>query len=122
MKKILIAEDDAFLLQAYKAKFEKAGFECVFAQDGNEVFTKLGEFTPDVILLDLIMPLKDGFVVLEEMQSTQWKGIPVIVTSNLEQKEDMERCKQLGATDFIVKSNASLDDIVAKADSYVHIS
>src|SRR5579859_1648359 len=121
MKKILIAEDDKFLASAYRVKLSKAGFEVQIASDGNEAIELLKTFTPDLILLDLIMPVKDGFSTLQDLKANDmWKNIPVIVASNLGQKEDMDKSKQLGATDFIVKSDLSLDDLITKINTLLN--
>jgi len=118
--KILVAEDDNFLMSAYRTKLEKEGFDFRIASDGEEVLTILNDFMPEVILLDLIMPRKDGFAVLEEIQKMEnLKGVPVIVTSNLGQKEDIDRAMALGATDFITKSNLSMSDLMEKIKSAV---
>lgn len=115
MKKILIVEDDDFLVLAYQAKLKKSGFEVEIARDGEEAITLMNKNTPDIILLDLILPKKDGFSTLSEIKSnTKWKDIPVIVASNLGQHEDIDRSLGLGASDYIVKSETSLGEIVAK--------
>lgn len=122
-KKLLIAEDDKFLGSAYKAKLAKAGFEVQLATDGQEALTALQTFTPDLILLDLMMPIKDGFAVLQEVKSDErLKAIPIIVASNLGQKEDTERAISLGANDFIVKSDLSLNSIIEKINKHLGIS
>jgi DNA-binding response OmpR family regulator len=115
MKKILIVEDDKYLIQAYKGKFSKSGLEAMYAEDGSEASELIKTYTPDLILLDLIMPLKDGFMLLAELRANPtFQDTPVLVTTNLEQASDRERCMDLGATDYIVKSNMSLDEIVSK--------
>ena len=115
MKKILIAEDDRFLATAYKIKLTKAGYEVRIAVDGVEALKALAEYVPDLIILDLIMPVKDGFAVLEELKKNDaWKKIPVIVASNLGQKEDMEKATNIGASDFVVKSDLSLENLITK--------
>lgn len=122
MKKILIAEDDQYLINSYRVKFSKSGFEVHMALDGNEVFKILEHFTPDMILLDLVMPGKDGFTVLSELkQNERWKKIPVIVTSNLGQVEDREKAKNLGADDYLVKVQVSLEDIVNKIKTLLSV-
>lgn len=119
-KKILIAEDDNFLVNAYRLKFEKSGFEVQIAFDGNMALEILNKFVPSVILLDLIMPNMDGFSVLAELKKDEkYNKIPVIVTSNLGQKEDIEKAMNLGAKDFFVKSDTSIADIVTKVSSYI---
>lgn len=113
--KILIAEDDNYLVNAYRVKLTKAGYEIKIALDGNEALNALESFAPDLIVLDLVMPKKDGFATLEEIKKNdKWKNIPVIIASNLGQKEDIDRGMKLGATDFIVKSEMSLNDLIAK--------
>lgn len=118
MKKILVAEDDQFLANAYRVKLTKAGFEVQMARDGQEALTALQTFTPDLILLDLIMPVKDGFTTLQELKANPaWQQIPVIVASNLGQTEDMEKSRQLGAADFVIKSDLSLDSVIEKINN-----
>jgi DNA-binding response OmpR family regulator len=115
MKIILVAEDDKFLANAYRVKLTKAGFEPHIARDGQEAIDALQSLKPDLILLDLVMPVKDGFATLEEIKKNDaTKSLPVIVASNLGQKEDIERAQKLGATDFIIKSDLSLDALVTK--------
>lgn len=118
MKKILVVEDDKFLASAYRIKLARAGFEVQLASDGNEAFVVLQHFLPDLILLDLIMPGKDGFATLMQLKADgRYKHIPVIVASNLGQKEDIEKSMKLGATDFIVKSDISMEQVLNKINA-----
>ena len=118
MKKILVVEDDKFLASAYRIKLSKAGFEVQLASDGNEAFVCLQTFLPNVILLDLIMPGKDGFTTLAQLKADErFKHIPVIVASNLGQKEDIDKSMKLGASDFIVKSDISMDQVLNKINA-----
>ena len=120
MQKILIAEDDQFLSKIYKIKLEKAGYSVVIALDGNQAIEEISKSLPDLILLDLMMPIKDGFATLEEIKKNpRWSKIPVLVASNLGQAEDINRAKKLGADDFIIKSDTSLSDIVVKIVSFL---
>lgn len=120
MKKILVAEDDKFLGNAYRVKLTKAGFEIKLATDGAEALKILETFTPDLILLDLVMPVKDGFAALKEIkESDKLKNIPVIIASNLGQKEDVEKGLKLGAKDFFIKSDMSLENLINKINSYI---
>lgn len=117
-KKILIAEDDKYLASAYRVKLQKSDFDVKIASNGEQALAELKTFKPDLLLLDLVMPQKDGFYVLEQMQSDpQLKKVPVIVASNLGQPEDIDKAKKLGAKDYIVKSNMSLADIINKIKS-----
>lgn len=115
MKKILIVEDDNFLANAYRVKLTKAGFEVKNAFDGIEAINALQTFIPDLILLDIVMPRKDGFATLKELkENEQFKNIPVILASNLGQKEDMDRGLKLGAVDFFVKTDFTLNNLIEK--------
>ncbi|HNZ55342.1 MAG TPA: response regulator [Candidatus Paceibacterota bacterium] len=114
-KKILIVEDDEFLRSLNAKRLEGEGFEVLVAVDGNEALTKLTEIKPDLIFLDLLLPNVDGFEVLTKIkQDETTKNIPVIVFSNLGQAEDIEKAKKLGADDFMVKANFTLDDVISK--------
>ena len=118
MKKVLIVEDDAFLAQAYKVKLAKEDMEVKVASDGEEAMAILRDFLPDVILLDLMLPHKDGFSVLQDLHSDAvYSKIPVVVASNLGQKEDIEKSLSLGATDVVIKSETSLTDLVIKINT-----
>lgn len=115
MSKILVVEDDKYLVNAYRVKLTKAGFDVQLALDGEEALKIIPNFLPDLVLLDLILPKKDGFSVLLEMKKNPlWNKIPVIITSNLGQKEDRDRGMKLGAIDYIVKSDITLEAIIEK--------
>ncbi len=123
MKKILVAEDDKFLGNAYRAKLTKAGFEVQIARDGQEAMDMVKTFAPDIILLDLVMPVKDGFTVLAELKiDPGLKTIPVLIASNLGQKEDTDRGMKLGAADYFVKSDLSLNTIIEKINNLIGTS
>lgn len=112
-KYILVAEDDKFYGKIFKRKFSKEGYDVEVASDGEKTLEKMRDKKPDLLLLDLVMPVKDGFEVLEEMQANdQLKGIKVIVISNLGQEGDVEKAKKLGASDYFIKSNVSIKEVV----------
>jgi len=116
-KKVLVAEDDTFLLKVYETKLTKAGYTVITALDGDETLAKIKETSPDLILLDLIMPKKSGFEVLETMKAEGTiQNIPIIVLSNLGQESDTKKALELGATDYFVKSNSSIEDIITSVD------
>lgn len=120
MKKILIAEDDQFLANAYRVKLEKEGFEVVIVFDGEAAINRLKTYQPDLILLDLVMPKKDGFITLKEIKANPaWHNIPVVVTSNLSQEQDFNRAKGLGAIDYFIKSDTPIGHITEKIRSYL---
>ncbi|HEV7454491.1 MAG TPA: response regulator [Candidatus Saccharimonadales bacterium] len=117
---VLVVEDDNFLRTVYATKLTKAGFTIEIATDGIEALELLKTFIPDIILLDLIMPRKDGFSTLEDIKKQEnLRNIPVIITSNLGQQEEIDRVMAMGATDFITKSNLSLNDLIDKINETV---
>lgn len=113
MKKVLIAEDDKPIARALELKLKNSGFEVQVTENGQEAMDKVENESFDIVLLDLMMPLKDGFTFLEERKE---KGIktPVIILSNLSQEADISKTKELGAADYFVKSNTPLVTIVEK--------
>lgn len=120
MKKVLVAEDDRILANTYKLKLTLEEFDVKIASNGQAVLDILATFTPDIIILDLVMPKKDGFTVLEEIKKDpKLKSIPVIVASNLGQHEDLERAKALGAVDYLIKSDMSMSGLVEKIRAHL---
>lgn len=115
MKKILIIEDDSFLQGLEASKLEKENYKVITASSGEEAMRKINEPDIDVILLDLILPDFDGFEILKKIRTIEiLKNIPIIVFSNLSEEKDVNKSKELGATDFIVKSNFTLDELVKR--------
>lgn len=120
MKKILIAEDDTFLANAYRVKLAKESYEVKIVGNGDEVLKALPEFNPDLLLLDLLMPVRDGFSVLTEMKGNPlWSKVPVIVASNLSQPDDIVKATKLGADDYIIKTDLSLKEILVKIQKFL---
>lgn len=113
-KQILVVEDEKPLARALQVKLTKAGFACQTAVNGEEALAVIAKETFDLVLLDLLMPGMDGWDFLENLSKGATKT-PVIVISNLNQSEDIQRAMDLGATDFMVKSDVSLAEIVEKA-------
>ena len=114
-RKILLVEDDVFMLELLSDKLRKSGFEVSVAVDGEECMKVLQSIRPDLVLLDIVMPKVDGLDVLRRMKgSPDLSGIPVIVLSNLGQKEEVERAMDLGAKDYIIKANFTAGEIVEK--------
>ncbi len=111
-KKILIADDEKAISKALVLKLTNVGFLVEAAMNGNEAIEKIKANKFDLIVLDLIMPEKDGFAVLEYMRDNKIT-CPVLVASNLSQEDDLKRAKELGAVDYFIKSNVSLQDIIA---------
>jgi DNA-binding response OmpR family regulator len=112
--KILIIEDDRFLSSILKGRLEKEGFQVEQAFDGEEGLSALRAARPNLVLLDLIMPKKSGFEVLEAMSTDpELSSIPVIIASNLGQDSDIQKAKSLGAIDYFVKVRTSIDQLAA---------
>jgi len=110
-KYILIGEDDKFFAKVYTLKLTSAGFDVLVVNDGEQVLAQAKIRKPDVILLDLIMPKKDGFQTLQELKSSpDLKDIKVVITSALEQPEDIQKVKNLGASGFVDKT--SIENII----------
>ena len=120
MKKILIAEDEEVLLNVLKDRFEAEGWEVTTARDGEEAVESIKKIRPDLVLLDLLMPKKDGFEVLKEIRGDpEFKTLPIIVVlSNLGSGEDIKKALALGANDYFVKTQHPMSEIVEKAKKY----
>lgn len=115
MKKILIVEDDKFLRELIARKLIKEDFEVSEAVDGEEGIKKIIEEKPDLILLDLILPGIDGFEVLARMKKeSALSSIPVIILSNLGQKDDVEKGLKMGAVDYLIKAHFTPGEIIEK--------
>ena len=123
VKKIVLAEDDHILSKYLSAKLrEESGFEVYTAMDGEEAEKVAREVVPDLLLLDIIMPKRNGFEVLESLKGdSKTKDIPVIVLSNLGQESDVARAKELGAVDYFVKVEFEVKDIVDKVKQFLGV-
>lgn len=114
MSKILIIEDNKALLNALKVKFVKEGYDVVTAEDGEEALRLFRE-QPNCVLLDILLPKKTGMEVLEEIQQfPELKKIPVIIISNSGQPVEIERARELGAKDFLIKTDFTPQDVMDK--------
>jgi len=114
-KLILVAEDDPILKNLLGHTF--AGkYQTLYAKDGTEALSLFEHYKPALVMLDLLMPDVDGFAVLEKIRARtdDAKNTPVIVVSNLGQQKDKERAMALGATDYLVKVDSSIDEIAAR--------
>lgn len=113
--KILLIEDDVFFRKFYAEKLKEQGYEIDEASDGAEGLEKIMSGKPDLIVLDLIMPKKDGFEVLTaRANNPAIKKIPVLVFSTLGQEPDVEKAKKMGANDYVNKSLFKFEDLIAK--------
>jgi CheY-like chemotaxis protein len=117
---VLVIEDDKFLRELLVRKLAGEGFDVENAIDAGAAFTILGQRIPSIILCDLILPGIDGFEILGRIKADpKTANVPVVILSNLGQKEDLDRAMALGAKDFMVKANFTLDEIVTKVRSIV---
>jgi CheY-like chemotaxis protein len=119
-KYILIIEDDKFYDNIFQKKFLMAGYDLTIATDGLKGVEQAIQRKPDIILLDLIMPNQDGFETIQKLKANPGlQNVPIIVLSNLGQANDIEKAKQLGAVDYIVKASISLQEVVDKVTDYL---
>jgi len=114
-KKILIVEDESALQGAMQEFLLAEGFDVIVASDGEVALQLIKKEMPDMILLDIVLPKKDGFEVLAEIKKDEKTNkIPVILLTNLERIDDVEKAFALGASTYLVKSNYKLEEIVEK--------
>ena len=114
-KKIMVIEDDRFLHRLLLDKLAQWKATVVSSYDGMDAIPKVASERPDIVLLDIILPGADGFDILQKLKADEsLKNIPVIILSNLGQEEDIERGSKLGAVDFLIKANFTLDEIATK--------
>lgn len=114
-QKILIIDDDPFILEMYVLKFKEEGFQIETAKDGKEGLKKIKEYEPDVVLLDIVMPIMDGFDVIRSLKRENVQtNAKIVLLTNLGQKDDVERGMQLGAHDYIIKAHFTPSEVVKK--------
>lgn len=114
-KRILIIEDDLTLRNVLSEFLETEGFSVGVASDGEEGLTMIKEFNPDIVLLDIILPKKNGFEVLKEVRNSEEKlSIPFVLLTNLGSLDDIEKALELGATTYLVKGDYQVKEIVEK--------
>src|SRR4030042_3203545 len=113
--KILLIEDDSFLVEMYTTKFELEGFAVVAAEDGKKGLDMIKSENPDIILLDILMPKMDGFVVLDAMKKDkEMADIPVVLLTNLGQKDDVKKGFEKGAVGYLIKAHFMPSEVVDK--------
>ena len=123
--KILLVEDDSFLRDICAKKLSKSGFTVFEAIDGEQALKELDKIKPDLVLLDIILPAIDGFGVLEKIRShkeEKIKTVPVIMLSNLGQKDDVEKALSMGASNYLVKAHFTTEEIINKVKEELKIS
>ena len=124
-RKVLIGEDEKNISEMYKIAFEKFGYNAVTASNGKEVIDVAQKELPDIVLLDINMPIKDGFQVLKDISEQEdiyqiFLSIPVVILSNYNNPQDIDYCMRMGAQDYIIKSEWTPADIVKKIDDLLN--
>jgi two-component system, OmpR family, alkaline phosphatase synthesis response regulator PhoP len=116
-KKVLIVEDEVILLNALMKKFHKEGFLVMGEKNGKLGLDRALKDKPDLILLDIIMPVMDGMTMLAKLRRDGWgKNVPVIMLTNLNSSEDVTEAAKHGAYDYLVKSDWRLEDVIGKVN------
>jgi len=119
-KKILIIEDEELLYNLLQRKLSEEGYEASVAKDGVEGMKMIKEMKPDLILLDIVMPNKNGFEVMDEMQADErLKHIPIIVISNSGQPVEIDKAKDLGAKDWLIKTEFDPQEVIEKVKKQI---
>lgn len=114
-KTVLLVEDDTFLLSMYTTKFELENFKVLAAEDGEKGLKMALKENPDIILLDIMLPKIDGLEVLKKLKAdSKTKNIPVILLTNLSQKNEIEQALSLGADDYLIKAHFMPSEVVEK--------
>lgn len=121
-KKILLVEDDTALANVYKSRLELEDFDVLHVANGELALSNALKFKPDLIVLDAMMPKINGFDVLDILRNTpETTNVRVIMLTALSQPTDKERAKQLGADDYLVKSQVVISDVVARIRHHLGI-
>jgi CheY-like chemotaxis protein len=114
-KTVLIIEDEKFVKGALRKKLEAEGIKCIVAKDGGEGLNLALEKHPDLVLLDIVLPVMDGMTVLEKLRQDPWgKNVPIIILTNLSKASVITESKEKGANTFLVKTNWKLAEVVQK--------
>lgn len=120
MNRILIVEDEEFLVRALKDNLEAEGYTVDVAMNGDGAMEQIKTHRPNLILLDLLMPKRDGFYVLEEVKKNpEWRLIPIIVLSNLGGDAEIKKALEMGAADYFVKSQHPIEEVIEKIKEYL---
>lgn len=119
-KRILLVEDEKIIVELVERKLKEEGYEVVVARDGEEGLEKLEEEKPDLILLDIVMPRMDGFEVMEKMMEEEMTdSIPIIIISNSGQPVELDRAQELGARDWLIKTEFDPAEVVEKVKKHL---
>ena len=119
MKKVLVVEDDEFILDLYKRQLENAGFSVTTAMDGEQVAEKVND-RPDLVLLDVMLPKKNGLDVLRDLKANELtRSIPVILLTNLGQDSIVKQGFELGASGYLIKSSVTPNEVIHQVTDFL---
>lgn len=118
-KKVLVVEDNPSLIKAILEKLEKSNYQVVYAMDGEEAIARFDTEEPDLILLDVNMPKKNGIEVLEYIRNEKRSDVRVIIFSNKKEQDTVEAAQGLGVSEFILKADISLAELVSTIDKLI---
>ena len=119
-KRILIVEDDSFVMDIYQTKLSQSGYDVVGAENGLEALKQMEKGNFDLVLLDIIMPYMDGLEVLKKIKADKKnKDLPIILLTNLSQKEEVDKGLGLGANDYLIKSHFTPSEVLEKIRIYL---
>lgn len=121
-RKIMIVEDDMFIRDIYKVRFEQEDFEVTMAENGMVAVEKLEQgYLPEIMLLDIMMPGMDGIQVLKKVKSDErWKDLPIMMLTNISEKEKVNEAMDLGVKDFLIKSHFTPSEVVQKVNALLN--
>lgn len=115
MKKVLLIEDEELIVNLLEKKIKKEGYEVFVARNGKEGLEKMQEVKPDLVLLDIVMPKMGGFEVMKAMKTNpELEKIPVIIISNSGQPVELDKAKELGARDWLIKTEFDPQEVIDK--------
>ena len=119
---VLLVEDDTFLANIYKTKFEMEGFKVTVSENGDAGLKDIKKKKPDIVLLDVLLPKMDGFTVLQNIKSdASTADVPVILLTNLGQKDDVEKGLEMGAADYLIKAHFKPSEVLNKVKKVLKI-
>jgi DNA-binding response OmpR family regulator len=117
---ILLVEDDTFLVDMYSRKFADYGYAVITASNGKQALEHIKTKKPNIILMDVVMPEMDGFETLKAIKSdASMKDVPVIMLTNLGQKEEVEKALQMGASDYLIKAHFTPTEVANKVKEFI---
>lgn len=121
-RKIMIVEDDMFIRDIYKVRFEQEDFEVIMAENGIAAIEKLEQgLEPKIILLDIMMPGMDGVQVLQKIKNDdRWRNLPIIMLTNISEKEKVNEAMELGVKDYLIKSHFTPSEVVQKVNALLN--